>query len=121
MNQSHPRATPATRHAVIAIAAGLALAAAAQVRTPTDSDSPADPPGKVVSDVHPLPAEDRDSHGAILLQDSKVRAQARAAGDRTGVTGAVGGRVTQIVERARTWQDVREADAENTKQMGGPR
>lgn len=121
MKSSPMRAMPAMRHATIALVAGVALAAAAQVRTPTDTDSPPDPPGKVVSDAHPLPAEDRDSHGAIVLHDSKVRAQARAAGERTGVIGVVGGRVTQIVERARTWNDVREADAENTRLMGGPR
>ncbi len=120
MDSSQTRALPAMRHAAIAIVAGLALAAGAQVRAPNDSDAPPDPPGKVVSDAHPLPAEDRDSHGAIVLQESKVRAQAQAAGERTGLTGVVGGRVSRLVERARTWDDVREAEAENTKRMGGP-
>lgn len=110
------------RNTALALVVGGALAAVAQVRTPGESvEAPPDPPGKVVSDAHPLPAEDRDSHGAIVLKDQPVRAQAAAGGERTGVTGVVGGRVTRLLDKAKTWDDVREAEAENTKRMGGPR
>jgi hypothetical protein len=113
------------RNTAIALAAGAAVAAVAQVRLP-DADARPDPPGKVVSDARPLPAEERDSHGAIKLHDQPVRAQAQAkaaaaAGERTGVTGVVGGRIQQIVERSRSWDAVREADADDTRRMGGPR
>jgi hypothetical protein len=110
------------RNTAIALAAGAAVAAVAQVRLPDAAAAP-DHPGKVVSDARPLPAEDRDSHGAITLHDQPVRAQSRAAaaGERTGVTGVVGGRIQQIVERSRSWDALREADADDTRRMGAPR
>ena len=102
--------------AALVLAAGLAGGAMAQSTVPADSDAPSAPPGQVMSDVHPLPAEIRESHGAIVLQDSKVRAQQQrtdfqAAGERTGVGTTLGRNVSRIVERARSWNDVREADA----------
>jgi hypothetical protein len=115
-SRSHP-----IRNTALALVVGGALAAVAQVRVPADSDAPPDPPGKVVSDAQPLPAEDRDSHGAIVLKDQPVKAQAAAAGESTGVTGVVGGRVSRLLERAKNWDDVREAEAESTRTMGGPR
>ncbi|TFZ01900.1 hypothetical protein [Ramlibacter humi] len=105
--------------AVMALTAGLAGGAMAQPATPAvpaDSDAPPSSPGQVMSDVQPLPAEVRDSHGAIVLDQSKVRAQRQrndfqAAGDRTGVTSTIGRNVSRIVERSRSWSDLREAEA----------
>lgn len=100
--------------AALALVAGLAGGAMAQSTVPADSDAPQAPPGQVMSDAQPLPAEVRDSHGAIVLEQSKVRAQRnefQAAGERTGVTSTIGRNVSRIVDRARSWNDMREAEA----------
>ena len=97
-------------------AATLATGAAAQ-GAPDDPNQPLPVPGQVLSDVQPLPAEDRDSHGALLLQDSLVRAQRKAnafsaAGERTGVPSVIGRKVSRVLEQAHGWGTVpREADA----------
>jgi hypothetical protein len=62
------------------LGAGCVLA---QTSPPAAADFvPASPP--VASDAAPLPAEDRDSTGAIVLQNSMVRAQRDSASQRTG-------------------------------------
>jgi hypothetical protein len=109
------RARPLAVLALVAGLAGTAGGAMAQ-SLPADADAPPAAPGQVMSDAQPLPAEVRDSHGAIVLEQSKVRAQQQrtdftAAGERTGVTSTIGRNVSRIVERARSWNDVREADA----------
>src|SRR3954447_12720727 len=59
------------------LGAGCVLA---QTSPPAATDFvPASPP--VASDAAPLPAEDRDSTGAIVLQDSMVRAQRAGSGN----------------------------------------
>lgn len=57
------------------------------------------PPGTVLSDAEPLPAEDRDSPGAIVLPGSPVRARrADAPPDDTGSgVRAIGRNITQIL------------------------
>jgi len=100
--------------AALCLGAVLAGPLLAQDR-PEDAEQPEAPPGQVLSDAQPLPAEYRESiGGALLLEQSPVRAQQqqfRAAGERTGIPSAVGRSVSRIVERARGWDEVREADA----------
>ena len=93
-------------------AAGLAAGGAlAQALTP------------VQTDVAPLPAEDRDSVGAVVLENSMVRAQRQAfAGHytRTRVT-SVGRNVTRMERAARTKEELqqqREEDAIRLHEMG---
>ena len=102
-----------TRWAALLWTATLATGAAAQ-GAPDDPNQPLPVPGQVLSDVEPLPAEARDSHGAVVLQDSLVRAQRNAnafskAGDRTGVPSVIGRKVSRVLERARGWGEVRDA------------
>ncbi|WP_427914170.1 hypothetical protein ACPWT1_04260 [Ramlibacter sp. MMS24-I3-19] len=104
---------PASRHgpwAVLLLAVAAATGAGAQTTAPADPDAPPQAqPGRVLSDVQPLPAEDRDSDGAVLLQQSPVRAQKGSplrSDQRTPTP--VGRNAARVVERARSWDDVRE-------------
>jgi hypothetical protein len=102
--------------AVLVLGGALAGAALAQQRAGADSDNQPQPvPGQVLSDAEMLPAESRDSAGAVLLQQSPVRAQQRSAftdsAQRSGVGTTIGRNVQRIVDRARDWNDLREADA----------
>lgn len=62
------------------VALALAAAGGAFAQSPTTPSVIADPP--VMNDVAPLPAENRDSLGAIVLENSMVRAQRQAFGAR---------------------------------------
>jgi hypothetical protein len=74
---------------------------------PSQTAPHATPP--VVSDVGPRPAEDRSSMGAVVLENSLVRAQRdnafERAGSRTGVT-SVGQGVLRATMRAQTEADL---------------
>ena len=106
---------PASRHgpwAVMLLAVAAALGAGAQTNAPADPDAPPRAQaGRVMSDVQPFPAEERESHGAVLLEQAPVRAQK----DSTARPGAAdtpansGRNAARVVERARNWDDVREA------------
>jgi hypothetical protein len=103
---------PARSWAVLVLAGAMAGASAQSAR----DNEPAQPvPGQVLSDAEPLPAEDRESMGAVVLDHSRVRAQQRAgfnaSAERTGIPSAIGRNVSRVMERARSWSDVREADA----------
>lgn len=99
--------------ATLCVGAALSLPVMAQER-PNDPEQPDSPPGQVLSDVEPLPAEHRESiGGALILEQSPVRARQRqfkAAGERTGIPSAIGRSVSRVVDRARTWDEVREAE-----------
>ena len=104
---------PARPWAVLLLGATLCVGAVAQ-KAPDDPNQPLPVPGQVLSDVQPLPAEDRESQGAVLLHDSKVRAQRKldaftAAGERTGVPSVIGRNVSRVLDRAREG-DSREAE-----------
>jgi len=104
--------------AALCLGAALAAPLAAQDR-PEDAEQPQAPPGQVLSDAQPLPAEYRDSQGAVVLKNAPVRAQQqqlRDAAERTGIPSAVGRGVSRLIERARSWDDVREADAGSAAQ-----
>jgi hypothetical protein len=66
----------------------------------------------VVSDVGPRPAEDRSSTGAVVLENSMVRAQREQAferaGSRTGVT-SVGRATVRAMKRAQLEADLAQA------------
>ena len=78
---------------------GALLAAGTLAQNAEDSDAPIhSPPGTVLSDAEPLPPEDRDSNGAILLKHSPVRAQRQTAVDETGASvRAIGRGITQVL------------------------
>lgn len=109
MNTHHARPW-----AALLLTAGLATGAFAQ--SVPDNEPPQPVPGQVLSDARPLPAEDRESAGAVVLDDSRVRAQRHrndfdAAAQRTGISSAIGRNVTRLIDQARSWNEVREADA----------
>lgn len=91
------------------------MAAGAWAQAVPENEPPQPVPGLVLSDVQPLPAEDRESMGAVVLDDSRVRAQRAAAfqssAERTGIPSVIGRHVTRLMETVRSWNDVREADA----------
>jgi hypothetical protein len=103
--------------AVLVLGGALAGAALAQQRGGADSDTqPRAVPGQVLSDAEMLPAENRDSAGAVLLHQSPVRAQQQRnaftdSAARSGIGTTIGRNVQSIVDRARDWNDLREADA----------
>lgn len=119
---------PASRHgpwAVLLLAVAAATGAGAQTNAPADPDAPPRAqPGRVLSDVQPLPAEDRESHGAVVLEQSPVRAQKDTVRtERAGTPAAVGRNAARVVERARDWSDVRDAGASQVpagEASGGP-
>jgi hypothetical protein len=89
----------------IAFAAGAAFAQAEGVTRPHVRTAPA-----TMTDVAPLPAEDRDSHGAIVLHNQPVRAQKSAA--RAADT---------VLNRSRTAEAIaaqREAESLRLNEMG---
>ena len=70
------------RTAVCAATLGAGCVLAQTSESAVTDFVPTPPP--VVSDAAPLPAEDRDSTGAIVLQNSMVRAQRDVASQRAG-------------------------------------
>lgn len=91
------------------LAAGSAYA---QSRTP------------VMTDVNPLPAEERDSVGAVVLQDSMVRAQRAvylASRPRATNVEAVARAANDATRKARTKEDLkalRDDDQMRLREMG---
>jgi hypothetical protein len=85
--------------------------------TPSGPTSPSGPSTPTVTDVAPLPAEERSSAGAIVLENSLVRAQRENAFQRsaaqTGVT-SVGRGVLRATMKAQAQAELaqaREAEA----------
>ena len=74
------------RAALVAAALGAGSVLAQAIPSPSPAATSVSP---VVSDVGPRPAEDRSSVGAVVLEDSMVRAQRERAfersANRTGV------------------------------------
>jgi hypothetical protein len=86
-----------SRGSAALVGALLAVGAVAQSAENRDGPTPS-APGTVLSDAQPLPAEDRDSPGAIVLQQSPVRAQRAGAAAEVGAgVRAVGRNVTQVL------------------------
>jgi hypothetical protein len=99
----------------VALAGGSALAQ-------TQSDTPAQPEPAVLTDVAPLPAEDRESVGAVVLGNSMVRAQRDVAGRYTATSvSSVGRSAERAARTARTKEELkqqREEDAIRLHEMG---
>ena len=85
--------------AALLVGGALPVTALAQ-KIPADSDAPTPVPGQVLSDAQPLPAEDRDSTGAVVLHGSRVPAQRDhpvAANDDKNDPATVGRDVTRVM------------------------
>ena len=104
------------RLAVHAAAWACAFGAAAQVLP--DSEPPPPVPGEVLSDAQPLPAEHRDSQGAVVLDGSPVRAQQGQPRAQAVEPSRIGRNASLLVERTRSWNDVLEADAQDDVPAG---
>jgi hypothetical protein len=99
---------------VAALGAGSVLAQA----RPSATDSGLTPP--VVTDVGPAPAHERESSGAIILENSMVRAQRRHAfehaASRTGVA-TVGRGVLRATMQAQREADLAQAREQEAVEM----
>jgi len=98
-----------------AVLLGTMLAVGALAQSTEDRDVPQpSAPGTVLSDAQPLPAEDRDSPGAIVLQQSPVRAQRAGPAAEVGAgVRAVGRNVTQVLGGPATPPPVADAQPED--------
>jgi hypothetical protein len=77
-------------------------------------------PAPVVTDVGPAPAQERDSLGAIVLENSLVRAQRQnafeRASSRTGVT-SVGRGVLRATAKAKSEADMAQAREDEAAEL----
>jgi len=98
----------------VLLSAGVLLASwgAGVLAQTVPSQAAPHPSPPVVSDVGPRPAEDRSSTGAVVLENSMVRAQREQAferaGSRTGVT-SVGRGTVRAMKRAQVQADLAQA------------
>jgi hypothetical protein len=76
-------------------------------------DPPLQDPTQILSDVQPLPAEDRDSTGALMDASRMGVHQDTSAAQPAGnaVKPVVGNDISRLADRTRTWDDVRDADS----------
>jgi hypothetical protein len=106
----------------VALAAALGAGSVLAQTRPAATDSGLLPP--VVTDVGPAPAQERESSGAIILEDSMVRAQRELAYERaaarTGVESVGRGvlRATMQAQREAELAQAREKEAMETYQRG---
>jgi hypothetical protein len=89
----HAVVRPAAATLAALLSSGLAFAQAEPPKT-----APLQGPA-VLSDLAPPPAEERESAGAIVLDDSRVRAQRRLARERRDPT-TVMGNISAPAEKA---------------------
>jgi hypothetical protein len=105
------------RSAVIAATLGAGCVFAQTATTGTDAG-----PGKTVTDVGPPPAEERNSAGAIVLENSLVRAQREDAfqksSTRTGVA-SVGRGVLRATMNAKAQADLAQAREDEAVKLHG--
>jgi hypothetical protein len=96
----------------------VSLGGGVLAQTAPSQTAPHGPP--VVSDVGPRPAEDRSSTGAVVLENSMVRAQREQAferaGSRTGVT-SVGRSTVRAMKRAQLEADLAQARQNETLEL----
>jgi hypothetical protein len=104
------------RFAILAAAWACAAGAAAQALP--ESDELPSVPGQVLSDAEPLPAEHRDSQGAVVIDGAPVRAQQDRPRSRPIDPSRIGRHASSLVERTRGWDDVLEADAQQDVPSG---
>jgi hypothetical protein len=100
-----------------AFVATLLALGTAQAQTAPGLTDPG--PAKGVTDVGPPPAEERDSAGAVVLENSKVRAQRKAIAEssaRTGV-GSIGRGVIRATTRAQTQAELASAGQDEAAEL----
>ena len=101
-------------HPLPTLLLGAMLAGSAGAQTArSDSEAPPQDPNQVLSDVEPLPAEDRDSTGA-LMDASRMRAHRDTSSSQppgNAVKPVEDGNISRIVDRTRSWDDVRDAES----------
>lgn len=96
-----------------ALAAVCVWATGAAAQAEQESAVQPEIPGLVQSDAQPLPAQDRDSHGAVLIHGAPVRAQQSVRqAPQPAVPARIGSKAEAVVDRTRGWDDVRDADAQ---------
>jgi hypothetical protein len=104
-----------TRLAVLAAALGAGVVVAQTAPAPAPAD-----PAPVVSDVGPAPAHDRNSMGAIVLDESLVRAQRdrdfERTSARTGVA-SVGRGAMRETMKAKAQAELAEARATEAAEL----
>lgn len=116
-------AGPLAQHEGMAILSNLMRGAAAAIVAAAGCCALAQAPAPVQTDVGPPPAEERDSVGAVVLQNSMVRAQREAlAGRYTPISvTSVGRNVIRATRAARAKEELqqqRDEDAIRLHEMG---
>lgn len=106
---------------VAALGAGSVLAQTKPADTGTTPPAVTDVgPAPVVTDVGPAPAQERDSLGAIVLENSLVRAQRQnafeRASSRTGVA-SVGRGVLRATAKAQRETDMAQAREDHAAEL----
>ena len=109
---------PVLAMALAAAGSAFAQSSSPAATTPSVITSPA-----VMNDTMPLPAEDRESLGAVVLENSMVRAQREAfAARRTSLNVAnIGRGVARAQRKAQTAQELqqqRDDDSLRLREMG---
>jgi hypothetical protein len=109
-----------TIHSVQIAALWASLAAGGVMAQTAAPAAPDVGPSRVVTDVAPAPAQERDSMGAIVLENSLVRAQQQNAFEksaaRTGVA-TVGRNVMRATMNAQREADLAQARQDETMQL----
>lgn len=107
---------PLLKTAALVLAAGLAAPVALAQNAPTA------PTPQVMTDVAPLPASDRNSIGAVVLEDSMVIAQReqrdalQRAGERTGLA-SIGRNAIRATLREQTRSELAQARAQEAARL----
>jgi hypothetical protein len=99
--------------------AGLSAATAWAQTARSDTDAAPRDPTQILSDVQPLPAQDRDSTG-VLMDASRMGVHQDTAATQppdNAVKPVIGRNVSRLVDGTRNWDDVR--DAESTQVPAG--
>ncbi len=102
----------------VALAAALGTCGAFAQTRPSTTDSGVSPP--VLTDTGPAPAQERDSIGAVVLENSLVQAQRRnafeRASTRTGVA-SVGRGVLRATMRAQRESELAQAREDEAAEL----
>jgi hypothetical protein len=78
-----------------------------------EGEPPPQDPTQILSDVQPLPAEDRDSTG-VLMDPSRMGAHDDTLATRpsgNAVKPIVGPDISRLMDSTRSWDDVRDAES----------
>jgi hypothetical protein len=98
-----------------ALAAALGACGVPAQTRPAGADAGLPPP--VLTDAGPAPAQERDSMGAIVLENSPVRAQRRAFERASARNALVGRSVQRATSRAQRRAELAQARQEQTVEL----